>query len=403
MFFPFINKKKQGEVVLILDIGSGSVAGSFVKFNLDELPEILYSKRKPIKFQKELKGERFKNEMLKSLDIVLSDLNKTGLNFLPNHSKKIDEAYCSLSSPWFVSQTKTLKIKKEKEFQVTSAMLTLLLKKEEEDFENSNLSKINKESLSSVEVIERKIVDIKLNGYKSEKPFGKKVKEAEFSIFMSVSETEILDLIEKALLKHFHINKLFFHSFTLISFSAIRDMYNRVVDFLMLDITGEVTDISLIKDGNILKTMSFPIGKNTLLRFVSEELKTSPEEALSSIKLLYTKSVLLDKKENLRKSIHNQKMIWSKEFQKAVNSLGGEGIIPSTVFFTADEDLSNFYSEAIKSDEFTKSILADRQFIISFINPATLSSYVSFHNKYDRDAFLGIESVFFDKVFELDR
>jgi cell division ATPase FtsA len=276
-FFPDSrkNKKNKKEVVLILDIGSGSVAGSFVEFNIGQDPRVLYVKRVPIKLFLTLSGERFKKAMLESLSITLNDLNKNGLRQLESYSNnRVKKVYCSLASPWFVSQTKTLVVKEDKEFTITAKFISDLLQKEEDSFENSNLSKYSSNKRHASEVIERKLIDVRLNGYKVKDPIGKKAQSAEFDIFLSMSQATILDSIEDVLSKYFLTEEINFHSFTLVSFSAIRDIYESVSSFLFLDITGEVTDISIIKLGTILKTASFPVGKNSVIREVTKTLKT---------------------------------------------------------------------------------------------------------------------------------
>ena len=407
MLFPFVKSenKKRGKTVLILDIGSGSVAGSFVELAQNKNPKVMYVKRVPMKFVRELSGNRFKKGMFTALGVVLDDLSKKGLSSLGSDAskKRIKKVYCSLASPWFVSQTKTVKIKKEEPFVITSKFISDFLNREEGDFENSNLSKYGSGRKQESEVIERKLIDMKLNGYKVGNPLGKKAKEAELTLFLSMSQTSILDEIEDVITKYFYTEDLTFHSFTLVSFSAIRDMYDRVTDFLLLDIAGEVTDISLVKQGNVLKTMSFPVGKNTLLRFLAEELRTSSEEALSSLRLFYTESLFGGKIDKLRKSITKVGGTWLREFRNALTTLSTGDSVPSTIFFTADEDLSNFYNRLMKSEEFSQSIMTDGLFVVSFVNCSSLDSYVLFKTKEEKDTFIAIEAIFFNRVFELER
>jgi hypothetical protein len=139
MSFLFSSKKNKKEIVLILDIGSSSVAGAFTEFSLNEDPKILYVKRYPIKFIHKLEGPRFKKEMFKTLEMVVKDLSMQDLSKLGKFSKrKVKKAYCSLASPWFVSQTKKVKLKKGKEIVITEKFLADFFKLEEE-----NLKKLN--------------------------------------------------------------------------------------------------------------------------------------------------------------------------------------------------------------------------------------------------------------------
>ena len=405
MFFSFGNKSGRGETILILDIGSGSVAGSFVNFSHAQNPRILYTNRVPIKIVEELKGERFKQEMFNALNILLLDLNKVGLSYLDKSSKNsIAKIYFSHASPWFISQTKTIRIEKTSPFLVTKEFLSDILQKEEEEFEKANISADDRvDKNNSPQVIERKLINVKLNGYKTQNPFGKKATIIELSLFLSLAESSVLQKIEELASKHFHIKEFIFHSFTLISFSAVRDMYERVSNFLLLDITGEVTDVSLIKSGSILKTMSFPLGRNSLIRQISEALKISGEESNSLMRLFLKDSLNKSQSKVLSGVINDSKMLWSGEFQKSLAELSNASSVPTTIFFTADDDVASLYSEAIRSEEFVQHSITEGLFVVSIINWSALDSHISFRVKEDRDIFIGIESLFFNKLFELKK
>jgi hypothetical protein len=402
MSFFSVGKKNKKETVLVLDIGSGSVAGSFVEFSRNKLPKIVYVKRVPIKLIESLSGVRFKKEMIKSLKEVLHDLSKNGLLYIEKSSKNnLKRAYCSLASPWFVSEAKTVKIKKEKSFIITEKFISDFIEREESEFENSNLSKYGSNKKYQSEVIERKLVDIKLNGYKTQDPLGKKAKEIDISIFFSMSQENILDSIEEVVSKYLYISEISFHSFTLASFSSIRDMYETVSNFLFLDITAEVTDVSLIKNGNILDTMSYPVGKNSVIRAVSKKLKTTTTEALSSLNLLFSGSLNKTKSDLLTRALEAPKKTWSEGFQKALIALSKGVSVPTTVFFTSDMEISSWFGDIVKSEEFIQFSMTDSPFIVSFINCSSLDAYIDFRGKAEKDTFIAVESIFFNRMFEL--
>ncbi|PIP86741.1 hypothetical protein COV42_00745 [Candidatus Campbellbacteria bacterium CG11_big_fil_rev_8_21_14_0_20_44_21] len=399
-FFGFFGDKNKKETALIFDIGSGSVAGALLEFSPQKNPKILYSRREDIKFQKNLQGARFKKEMYKSLGLVLEDLRK---NILANsgHLRVFRRALCSLASPWFISETDFIKIEKEKPFLVTEEFLSKNILEAEKRFEDSSLAKYGSDRKQESEIIEKKIVDIRLNGYKTDEPLGKESQSVELSVFLSMSQKSVLDDIEDLVLEFFHLENLAYHSFGLVSFSAARDMYDRVSNFLLLDITGEVTDVSLIREKNIVKTISFPQGKNSVIRGLAKDLKIESGEAHSKLRLLFSSSLKKPNEEALRKKIEKHRSLWLQEFQKSLDFLSDGLSLPSTIFFTADDDFSSWYGEVIKSEKYAEHTMTEGSFIVSFINSSSLGSFVEFESN-KKDTFLGIISLFFKKVFELN-
>ena len=57
----------------------------------------------------------------------------------------------------------------------------------------------------------------------------------------------------------------------------------------------------------------------------------------------------------------------------------------------------------MKSEEFSQSIMTDGLFVVSFVNCSSLDSYVLFRTKEEKDTFIAIEAIFFNRVFELER
>jgi len=63
------------------------------------------------------------------------------------------------------------------------------------------------------------------------------------------------------------------------SFTVVRDMHIQKENFLLLDIGGEVTNISMVKKNILRESISFPLGCNFLPRGVASNLKCSLNEA----------------------------------------------------------------------------------------------------------------------------
>ena len=67
------------------------------------------------------------------------------------------------------------------------------------------------------------------------------------NIFISMSEAKVLEII-KTVINIFHIENIKFYSFAMASFTVSRDMFVHQESFMLVNIGGEITDISMIKD-----------------------------------------------------------------------------------------------------------------------------------------------------------
>ena len=67
------------------------------------------------------------------------------------------------------------------------------------------------------------------------------------NIFISMSEAKVLESIKTVINKYFHIENIKFCSFAMASFTVSRDMFVHQESFMLVNIGGEITDISMIK------------------------------------------------------------------------------------------------------------------------------------------------------------
>ena len=107
----FFTSKKKERKVAIFDIGSGSVGAALALIPTDgqAIPTILKSFRTEITEKESLDFETFLNDMLKALDSSIQKLYAAKLG-------SFDEIVCVLTSPWYLSETRVIKMEKEHSF-----------------------------------------------------------------------------------------------------------------------------------------------------------------------------------------------------------------------------------------------------------------------------------------------
>lgn len=390
-------KKSQKETVLILDIGNGSVGAALAELSKVEKPKIFFSHREPVYIQAENNSERIIASMLKLLDEVLAITSKQS-------RVSIAHVCCILSSPWYMSQTKTIKIEKQKPFVVTKHFVENVVKNEENIFRTALLNGSYGHLFPGpVRVIEHHSIETRLNGYGVDIAFGKKAHSLELSLFTSVVAEEIIKDIEQAITKHFHSHSFSFYSFSLVSFSTIRDMYPHDQDFMFLDITGEVTDVSITRKNVLLETISFPLGRASLLRRLSKTLTVSPQVALSYVRL-YAEGVLSgEASEKIMKALSNFEREWCDSFHKSILELSRDIAVPKKIFFTADRDTARFFSRMMAKEKCTEFPGGDSEqddvFDIAYLDSEKLAPFVDRTSRTEKDEFLALESVFLNKLF----
>jgi cell division ATPase FtsA len=176
-----------------------------------------------------------------------------------------------------------------------------------------------------------------------------------------------------------------------------RDTFINQENFLLVNIGGEVTDISMIKKDIIRESVSFPLGHNFVVRGVAEGVDCSLDEARSFLSLYKNDHISDVSKRKLEPVISAVKTEWLKNFQEFLSNLTSDISIPSVVFITIDKDLAKFFSEIIKTEQFNQYILTESKFKVIFLGAQDLHGIALFEENTSHDPFLIIESIYINR------
>jgi hypothetical protein len=354
MGFLFGSKKKE-KIVAIFDIGSGSVGGAIARIPTDGkgVPFIIKSVRNNIKFREKFNFDLFVGDMISALS--------QSANLL--YDKKAgapDEIVCVLASPWYLSETRVVKMSKDKPFIFTKRLASELIQKEIAGLTESY--KIKYGNLDSTpQMIEQHTMSVSLNGYAVSDPLSKKCNFVEMNMIISLSPRLCLDKIHEALSKTFHHIDVSFSSFTVATYLAVRDKYIIPDSYLLLDISGEITDVGIVTKGVLKSVLSFPFGKKTFFSYMCTKLEIELRDAEELFRLYSSNNLSSEyrkKVEPLFKSIENS---WGEAFKQCIITLPRTLILPNTIFLTADNDIKNWFADALRNEEHIQSATSDHK------------------------------------------
>ncbi|MDD5721447.1 MAG: cell division FtsA domain-containing protein [Candidatus Pacebacteria bacterium] len=385
----FSKLQEKNKLMLVFNVSSSSVDGAIFEAQSSGIPKIIFSVKEPIKIEEKVDIDNFLSSTIKSLEIVVEKIYKAGLG-APS------EIFCVLSSPWCISQTRIINLKKNTPFVFTEKLADELIQKEIKLFEEEHMLKYGN-SDNRVRMIELKNIKILLNGYEAPQSLNKKTKELEMNIFVSMSGEQVLKKIEDTISKYFHFKQIKFASFLLSFFTIVRDMYLEQENFLLLKIGGEMTDISMIKKNTLRESASFPLGCNFLIRGVASELGCSMNEAESFISLFKNGHAEESVAKKLASVLNKLRTEWLKEFQNSLANLSNDISIPSTIFIVVDKDFTDFFSETIKTEQFSQYTLTESKFKIIFLNAEILNGITILKNNMPLEASLIIDSVYINR------
>jgi hypothetical protein len=241
--------KHDARSVVLVDVGSASVAGAYAHFKKGEAPAIVYTKRVPIVPRE---GRSVAEDMERALGLLTDALITEGAPELARvtGSGRASGVLASISTPWQETVIRTETIEKPKPFTFSHSVLA--------DAMNADTPAEGKT------IAEESVVATFLDGYETSVPFGKRASRASVVILSSSLDAGVAEVVTKQLQRAYHTHDVRLTAFAPVAYAVFRDVYPHEKDFLILDVTGEASDLTLVKRGVLVSTLSTPHGTNQL-------------------------------------------------------------------------------------------------------------------------------------------
>lgn len=374
------------EPVLLVHIGSASIGAALATIGAEK-PIIHYTTREILPFQESMDFARFSASTFSVLESVLKKAIHEGVQKYTDtyhRAPHIKRVGLILSSTWYVSKTLILKYEKEAPFVVTQALITSIVdearKGFEKDIEAGKYAHIGNDAV----VLEQQLIDITLNGYSIEDPFHKTANQIRVSMLISLVSSTLYDRLFKAADTALHSYSLHPHSFGLTAYAVVRDFYPTEHSFLLVDIDGEVTDVSLIRDDVLTESVSFPCGRYSVLRCLGED--AGPVEVRA--KLLQRDG---------SKASSKAQAEWMKQYTEALTSLGEHVAIPHTLFLSGNPDVLPWFTDILSSYEGKEGVFLKPK-VITPLSESIFQPHYTLEKDAHFDVFLTILALFFNKA-----
>lgn len=390
-------ERKKDKHSLVIHISDGSVTASLVHFSSKNLPDVLYTKTNFLQVGESLDTNLLFLNTQKALSLAIEDTLRTGLN--KSKKKKIDKVLVTFSSPWFYSLSKKVTFSQSEPFYITEKTLVELAEKEALAFKTKKKKELPQNALDSFVVIERTIVNTKINGYSVEKIINKKVKSFEADVWISLIPESVEKTFLKIIQKHTHIlnESVIAHSFPLVLSSVVRDCFLPPHSYLLVDITSETTHISYVAEGIIINTITIPIGKNYIVRLLSKNTGITVEIAESYLELYIDNRLDEATTMQLDQTITSIEKEWSIYFEEALLSFSDKLALPKVVFMTGEDSVSKIFSTFMQlpKEDRTKNWRKDLK--LTYLNGVSLSGF--YKSRYPREIqdSVIIETIFYDR------
>ena len=346
---PFYTRKKDTLCGALIDIGSGSIAASIVlSRHSKELPEILYTHRELMVIAGTTTPAHRVRSMQNALFLVMRELEQKGIPLLHTHTPdlRIQKILVSCAAPWSHTITQIIHVEKDAPFTVTPHLIDEMIEHAYEKEQEAH-AHTHEKVLKDVgqQIVEKSIIDVTLNGYSVQNPYNKKASEITIAHLRGLVADSILVALERVK-KHIpSAIDIHIHTSALILYCVFRDLYPKTKNALIIDISGETTEVSLMQNSILYESITIAYGTHSLVRTIARSSKTIPEEARAYLRS-YKQKVLSEFQEKVLVRVQKH---YTQSLMTALTELTTRYVLPQTVFLILDQNMEHFFTDTIEN------------------------------------------------------
>ncbi|MDP6527769.1 MAG: hypothetical protein QF858_02730 [Candidatus Pacebacteria bacterium] len=382
----FFGSEKIYPTIALFDIGSGSVGGAIARFSGDDRPTITYSTRKSLPLHKELNPDKLSYHTISALNEVGNELIRKGLE-----GGEVFGVLCTVSSPWSTVEPATVSAEGV-ERNITEDYLERILEQGREDIRR-NAS----DDRSGMNLVEETVVRTLADGRELWDLESQRANRVDISMLQGFVSDRFHKQAEDTLERIFGATPIVVQTSILPLFLATRDVYDGLLDFILVDISGEVTDLALVKDGMIAGVASFPIGKHSTARNAAMKSGVHPVDSISNIRLRVNGS---DNRLSSMDAVYllQSAREWGRAFNEACANLAALEPLPNTVLVHADSDTADWFVSQISGSRLAPITKGKSDLVSQYISediPGRLCNFEGPNIGYDTG--LGVAALYYNR------
>lgn len=366
-----------------MDIGSGSVALALLCNKTDSGKiHLLAAKRRTLpQSEQEDKGAAVFDQIIK---LIAPTHDELVAPFSAHERRTYDRVTVIVRAPWFTSQSADAAQSFDGPLSITSAHIDTLAKQ----------ATATVPAQSNREFFEQVVVRTELNGYPTGKPVGKTAHRAHVITLSSSAEGAHLAKIREALATIAPGVKPEIRSAAHVAIRVLNPLARRTPHYVVIDVTSEASSIMVVSSNRITAYETVPTGWRALVREVARKYSTTPEEALSRLRMVIAESCTGEDCVSVFGALSDLAPTFIKGYVDTFTALAKDEKVPSTLVLVAPEDTAPWFVELLGRLDFAPFTDTGNPFFVRRFHEDHAAKMVSFGSAALPDAGLAFGAAF---------
>lgn len=365
---------------LIISVGSGSVVASLLYVRHRTPSQIIDYERRLIPTE----GDTIGPDALFGRIVELAGQTTQALVERNARLKRRAPSQCVviLHPPWATSET----CEHEEVWQ------------KEEKIADGHIRSAAQEALkkcNAADIIEKAVVQIEVNGYPTREPenhHGHRLRVVALVSHVATGgqHAALTQVVQKSLPGI----TVTIRSAAHMLLSALQPLARNTNQFTVVNVASESTGILLAKDGAILGHALAPIGWRALVRGLAKKYGTTPDEALSRLRMTIEDSCTNEQCADILSSLNGAAPTFIKAYGDALTELAATTKAPAHLVIVAPPDVAQWYIDLLSRIDFAQLTTTGQSFAPRLLTATHLDSMVQFVSGLSPDTGVAIAGAF---------
>ncbi|MBI2610013.1 hypothetical protein HYW53_02445 [Candidatus Giovannonibacteria bacterium] len=367
----FFKNSKESKKILVIDIGTSSINGFYIEIISGKKPRILKTLHRDLEFLNDPNFQTMWGNIKSGILEIFTFFKKNDAKF------HVDFAEVILSSPWYLSQTRMVRVKRDYIFTVNEGLVDDLIEEETAAFLKKSVSHLKME-VRELAVLEKYVMKVFLNGYPAPQPFGKKAQELVLCLYVSICRNEIARELGDLVRHQFPRTRLIINSSPAALFQIFRRKFDPEEGFIIADIGGEITEITFVSGQVIEEVATFPRGGNFIVRRLASGLGIPVNDALTLLKSRTKGALKEELSEKIKGLIEGASKEWYKFFYETISDIGNEKPLPQSLILIGGAAGIDILKLSSQSEDLSKFTILGRSFTTQTYLPENFESELDY-------------------------
>ncbi len=244
--------------------------------------------------------------------------------------------------------------------------------------------------------LERHVTKIALNGYTTADPYGKKTE----NIAITALESDVSDIIHNSISDAFQ-NTFPNHRVNLDSFlfvaTHLREFFENSGTYALMDIGGEYTSLSVIRDDTITASTWAGFGTEYLIRSLLTGEKTDRQSVVSELVMYIDNTCTPSQCRKIETALVSIEQEWIKAFGDACANLSKHSRIPTKVYVSVDKRYGKWFKTVIEKIDFANFTITGKPLEAQILTLDRAKKSIKYKEGVKQDTVLALGVLFVDK------